>query len=171
MVSFFEPAIADAGPLGRMARQAFTDTFAAHYDPEPFARFCDEAYGAGGTMARDLADPTIRWRGARVDGAVVGYAKLSALHAPAPCPAERATELRQIYVLKDHHGSGIAEKLMLWAIDTAREGGASELYLTVFDHNERAKRFYSRHGFREVGRCTFTLGDRVDDDAIWMRAI
>jgi ribosomal protein S18 acetylase RimI-like enzyme len=56
---------------------------------------------------------------------------------------------------------------MEWGLATARAQGAPEIYLTVFDHNERAKRFYARHGFEEVGRCTFQLGERVDDDRIW----
>ena len=60
---------------------------------------------------------------------------------------------------------------MSWAIRSAREAKAPDLYLTVFDHNERAKRFYARHGFVEVGNCTFTLGDRVDDDRIWCKPL
>ena len=36
---------------------------------------------------------------------------------------------------------------------------------------ERAKRFYARYGFKEVGRCTFQPGDRVDDDRIWCRGV
>jgi predicted kinase len=36
---------------------------------------------------------------------------------------------------------------------------------------ERAKRFYTRHGFSEVGHCTFMLGDRVDDDRVWRKPI
>ena len=60
---------------------------------------------------------------------------------------------------------------MNWAVESALEANASELYLTVFDHNERAKRFYARHGFTEVGNCTFTLGDRVDDDRIWRKSL
>ena len=60
---------------------------------------------------------------------------------------------------------------MNWAVRTAAELGAPELFLTVFDHNERAKRFYARHGFEEVGHCTFTLGDRVDEDRIWGKSL
>jgi hypothetical protein len=58
---------------------------------------------------------------------------------------------------------------MRWALDTAAADGAPEVYLTVVDPNERAKRFHRRHGFSEVGRCTFTLGDRVDDDRVRRR--
>lgn len=48
---------------------------------------------------------------------------------------------------------------MSWALAAAVR--APEVYLTVFDHNERAKRFYRRYGFADVGRCTFALGDRI----------
>jgi diamine N-acetyltransferase len=169
--AYFTPTEADAERLGGMARQAFTEAFAGYYDPAPLARFCDEAYGPGGAMARDLADLAVRWRAAAVGAAVIGYAKLSPLAAPAPAPLPGAMELRQIYVRTDWHGRGVAETLMHWALATARSAGAPELYLTVFDHNERAKRFYTRHHFREVGRCTFTLGDQVDEDGIWARPL
>lgn len=170
-IRFFTPAEGFASALGSMARQAFSDTFAHLYDPTPFTQFLNEAYGPSGKMERDFADPLIRWLVAAVNDEPIGYAKLSPLSAPAPAPQPGAMELQQIYVLKPWHGRGIAEELMNWAIDTARAAGAPEIYLTVFDHNIRAKRFYTRHGFFEVGRCTFTLGTRVDDDRVWRKTL
>jgi GNAT superfamily N-acetyltransferase len=122
-------------------------------------------------MSRDLLDPTIEWLTAEAGGQIVGYAKLRALAAPAPNPQKGALELQQIYVLREWHGRGVAERLMHWALDRARTLGAPEIYLTVFDHNERAKRFYARHGFVDVGHCTFQLGDRIDDDRVWRKAL
>ena len=170
-VHYFTPTKADAVALGAIARQAFSDAFAHLYDPVPFGQFLDEAYGPGGTMARGLGDPAVRWRVAAIGDAPVGYAKLSPLAAPAPAPLPGAMELQQIYVLAAWHGRGVAENLMHWALEIARGEGAPEIYLTVFDHNERAKRFYTRHGFAEVGRCTFRLGDRVDDDRVWRKPL
>jgi GNAT superfamily N-acetyltransferase len=170
-IHFLNPTQGDASALGLMARQAFSDTFAHLYDPAPFAQFLNEAYGPGGKMERDLADPSIRWRVAAIADQPIGYAKLTPLVAPAPAPQPGAMELQQIYVLKPWHGRGVAEKLMGWAIDAARADGAPEIYLTVFDHNDRAKRFYTRHGFSEVGHCAFRLGDRVDDDRVWRKPL
>jgi diamine N-acetyltransferase len=170
-IRFFSPAKGLTAALGLMARQAFSDTFAHIYDPVPFRQFLEEAYGPGGKMERDFADPSIRWRVAAIDDQPIGYAKLSPLVAPAPAPQPRAMELRQLYVLRPWHGRGVAEELMKWAIDTARAEGAPEIYLTVFDHNMRAKRFYTRHGFSEVGHCIFRLGDRVDDDRVWRKTL
>ncbi len=122
-------------------------------------------------MGRALADPSVAYRVAVTDSEPVGFAKLLPLRAPAVDPAPRSMELQQLYVLSGWHGTGVADALMGWAVESARESGATQLYLTVFDHNARAKRFYTRHGFVEVGRCTFTLGDRVDDDRIWCREL
>ncbi len=122
-------------------------------------------------MERDLADPFINWQVAAVGDQPIGYAKLLPLRAPAPTSQPRAMELQQIYVLSPWHGRGVAERLINWALNTARAEGAPEIYLTVFDHNTRAKRFYSRHGFSEVGHCAFELGDRIDDDRIWRKTL
>lgn len=154
-----------------VARRIFTETFGALYDRADFTAFCDTVYSPGGSFDRDLAASDIRWRVATAGGEPIGYAKLTPLRAPARDPAPGAMELQQIYVLADWHGSGVAAGLMEWAVASAIAARAPELYLTVFDHNARAKRFYMRHGFEEVGRCTFQLGDRIDDDRIWRRRL
>jgi diamine N-acetyltransferase len=171
IIRYVTPVETGFAPLRAMARQAFSDTFAHLYDAGPFAQFLDTAYGSGGTMERALGDPAVQWRVAAVGDQPIGYAKLSPLAAPAPNPQPGAMELQQIYVLAPWHGKGIAENLMHWALETARVGGAPEIYLTVFDHNARAKRFYMRHGFAEVGHCTFQLGDRIDDDRVWRKIL
>jgi GNAT superfamily N-acetyltransferase len=171
IIRYFAPTKDAASSLGAMARQAFSDTFAHLYDPAPLTQFLEEAYGPGGSMERGLADPSIRWQVAAVGDRQIGYVKLSPLVAPAPEPQPGAIELQQIYVLSPWHGRGVADRLINWAFDTARAEGAPEIYLTVFDHNARAKRFYGRHGFSEVGRCTFRLGDRVDDDRVWRKIL
>lgn len=170
-IHFFTPSQNFAAILGPMAHQAFSETFAHLYDPAPFQQFLEQAYGPGGGMERDFANPVIQWQVAAIDNQPIGYAKLSPLTAPAPSPQPGAMELQQIYVLKPWHGQGVAEELMNWAITTARAARAPEIYLTVFDHNARAKRFYTRHGFSEVGHCTFQLGNRIDDDRVWRKSL
>jgi GNAT superfamily N-acetyltransferase len=154
-----------------VARRIFAATFGHRYDAGPFAEFLDSVYALDGSMHRDLGDPAIRWRVATVDGEPVGYAKLTPLRAPAPAPAPGSLELQQLYVVPEWQGAGVAQSLTDWAVEEARAGGACELYLTVFDYNDRAKHFYAKNGFDEVGRCTFQLGDRIDDDRVWRKML
>lgn len=169
VVSFRGALPGDLGALPPVARRIFTETFESRFGGAAFDAFCDACYGPSGTMARDLADPAIGWRIAEVAGVPVGYAKLRAWRGAPGAPG--AMELQQIYLLSSWHGKGVAEVLMHWAVGEALARGAYALYLTVFDHNERAKRFYARHGFAEVGHCEFRLGDQVYDDRVWCKAL
>lgn len=166
-VSFVTPDAALLHRLLPVARRIFTETFSDRFDAVELETFCDGAYRPGGSMARDFDAPDVHWRVAAIGDEPIGYAKLTPLRAPAANAAPGAMELQQIYVLSGWHGTGIAKTLMEWGLASARAHEAPEVYLTVFDHNERAKRFYARYGFEEVGRCTFQMGERAHDDRIW----
>ena len=62
-----------------------------------------------------------------------------------------ALEIKQLYVLAPWQGTGVAAALMHWAIETARAEGAPALFLSVWEHGDRAIAFYRRHGFVTVG--------------------
>jgi ribosomal protein S18 acetylase RimI-like enzyme len=170
-VVFVTPDCALGRRLLPVARRIFTDTFSRLYDRADFEAFCDAVYKPGGSMDGDLEAPDVNWQVATYKDEPIGYAKVTPLRAPAVTAAAGSLELQQIYVASAWHGTGVADNLMAWALTTANARRALELYLTVFDHNERAKRFYRRHGFEEVGRCDFKLGERIDDDRIWRRML
>lgn len=169
-VDYRAPRRGEGPALAAMARQSFVETFGHLYDDADLYPFLDEVYGPRGLPA-EMDDPQTEFRIACLDEALIGYAKLSPLRAPAENARPGALELRQIYVLARWQGAGVAPALMEWALARARARGAPELYLTVFDHNHRAKRFYARYGFGESGRCTFRMGSRIDDDRIWRKPL
>jgi ribosomal protein S18 acetylase RimI-like enzyme len=170
-VTYRAPGAADGPALSAMARQSFVESFAAVIEPGPLEIYLEQAYGPAGQMQRDLGDPAIDWRAAFLDDVPAGYIKLSAMTLSFEGAHRHAMELRQLYVVEACKGLGVADALTEWAIGVARERGAPEIYLAVFDHNQRAKRFYARHGFAEVGRCDFVTGPQVHDDRIWRRML
>ena len=82
-----------------------------------------------------------------------------------------AVQLSQLYVAAAWQGAGIAQALMSWVLDTARADGAPALALTVWEENDRAKRFYARYGFVHVGDYAFQTGNQVDRDLIMRLAL
>jgi len=163
-----EATAADLPAIDRVFRQSFCDTFAHLYRPEDLAAFL--AQFTADAWESEFHDARYRFQVAEADGEVVGYVKLG----PSALPIETdqpSTELRQLYVLKAHHGSGIARELTDWAIEEARGSGARELYLTVYTDNHRAKRFYGRYGFEAVGRYDFMVGNHADEDIILRKVL
>ena len=162
---------ADRKDLPPLALHIFTETFGRYFEAQAFADFCNAVYGPHGTMAADFDNPDVHWRIAEAGGGIIGYARGRPVQVQAPNPQKGAMELHQLYVLTAWHGKGVARDLMRWSIEVARLYGAPELYLAVFDYNERAKRFYAKHGFSEVGISPFVLGERTYEDRVWRRPI
>ena len=103
----------------------------------------------------------------------VEYTYPEMISASFEIPTEDARKLLPggVEPVEPWHGAGVAAELMDWAIANARERGAPELYLSVFDHNHRAKTFYARYGFADIGPCEFRVGNQIDEDRMWKRAL
>jgi GNAT superfamily N-acetyltransferase len=167
MTSYRGATVADAVVIDRIFDTSFCDTFAHLYSEQDLESF-RSSFGIA-DWENELGDSIFAFRIAEVDGVPVGYLKLAPLKLPVE-PGGPALLLDQLYVLKGHHGTGIARALMDWALEEARSRGAEELYLTVYIDNHRARAFYDRYGFEAVGRYDFMVGDHADEDVI-MRKI
>lgn len=168
MIAYRDAAPEDGAELAQVARRCFTETFGTLYRQSDLAAFLDQAFGTTG-LPSHLSDPAYRVRLGLADDRIVGFGKIGPVMFPGDWPAS-AIELHQLYVLGPWQGEGPGPALMDWAIGQARARGASEMVLSVYVANHRARRFYERYGFIEIGRYTFMVGDQPDDDRL-MRLI
>jgi ribosomal protein S18 acetylase RimI-like enzyme len=60
-------------------------------------------------------------------------------------------EVEQVYVSRDHRGSGVAGVLIAEAERQVRAHGHPEAWLAVATGNARARRFYERSGWTDAG--------------------
>ncbi|OYY71618.1 GNAT family N-acetyltransferase [Sphingomonas sp. 28-63-12] len=163
----YRDATPEDGPaLDTMARKIWLETFEHSASPADIALYVGEAFGPAGKLIAALADPAHHFRLACAGGEIAGYLKLSPVWLETPALLPGALQLSQLYVASRFHGSGIAQTLMAWTIDTARHQGATALVLTVWEDNERAKRFYDRYGFVHIGDYAFPTGNQIDRDLI-----
>jgi GNAT superfamily N-acetyltransferase len=168
MIAYRDATPADAPALDALFDSVFCDTFAHLYRPEDLATFL-ASFGVA-DWERQLRDPSFAVRIAEVDGIPAGYVKIGPMKLPVE-PGCTSMLLDQLYVRGEHHGSSIGRELINWAIDEARRRGAQALYLTVFIQNHRARHFYNRYGFEDVGRYDFMVGSQADEDIILRKAL
>ena len=155
------PGVADAEVIAGLMTSCFTATFGHLYAPADLASFLGDLTPE--RWRAELADPAFAFQLAEHDGVAVGFAKLGP-HGLPVVPAGPMIELRQLYLTASQQGSGLAGRMMDWVIATARERGARELFLSVYVDNVRARRFYERYGFEEVGTYTVMVGTHADED-------
>lgn len=168
------PAADDVAELSAFASRAFADTFAGMYRQADLDAFLDRVMSPS-AFAAEIADPRKRLRLARDDaGQLCGYVKLGPCDLPLPDgepPRDRIIELKQLYLADHCKGSGLADMLVDWAHDHARAIGCPAIYLSVWVENHRARGFYARHGYAEIGRNPFRVGDQIDDDRVWKKVL
>jgi ribosomal protein S18 acetylase RimI-like enzyme len=82
-----------------------------------------------------------------------------------------AVELSKMYVLPDSHGGAVSAALMRAALERAAAVGAASVWLGVNQQNERAQRFYGKHGFAIAGTKTFRLGAGIEQDYVMTQAL
>lgn len=167
-VSYRNATVRDADSLSALGAATFVATFGHLYQPNDLEIFLQNH--SSDVWAKELADPAFAVRVAELDGNMVGYAKLGPPHLPFE-PRGKAAELRQLYVVEEMKGQGIAQKLIEWVVDRARERRADHLYLSVFTDNHRARRFYEKYGFEPEGTYAFMVGTHADEDIVMRLAL
>ncbi|MCD2325197.1 GNAT family N-acetyltransferase [Sphingomonas sp. IC-56] len=163
MIRYRDAEAGDVSAIDAVFRESFVATFGHLYKPEDLAAFLGQFTLEAWT--KELATPGMAVRLAEDDAGVVGFCKIG----PVTLPVEAGpptTELRQLYLRERGKGTGAAQALAAWAIASARAQGATRMVLSVYVDNHRARRFYERHGFQEIGRYEFRVGDHIDDDRI-----
>ncbi|MEM6625668.1 MAG: GNAT family N-acetyltransferase [Pseudomonadota bacterium] len=155
----------DAPKLAALGRDTFVETFGALYDPADLKQFLEETHDVS-VWDRELEEPGMEVRFASSSGKFVAYCKIGEMKLPFEYGDAPVLELRQLYVRESSQGVGVGRILLNWAIDRARERGAEDFYLGVWESNDRAISVYESRGFEKVGGYKFRVGNTLDDEVI-----
>lgn len=165
-----DATLADADALAAIGRATFVQTFGAGYRAEDLNAFLDRDHTTVAAL-KYLGTPDTHVRFVEEEGAVAGYAMLAPSGLPFAEEGRRAIEVKRFYLLRPLHGRGVADALMQWALARAAALEYDDVVLSVFSDNERAKRFYARYGFEEVGAYVFMVGEQADDERVWRKRL
>ena len=169
-VQVTSPTEHDLPELADVAARTFPLACPPTTGPDDVAAFIAENLSQS-RFADYLADPERSVLTARADGRILGYAMLIRGVADDDDVQRAVTwrpavELSKMYVLPDGHGAGVSVALMGSALDEARALGATCVWLGVNQENQRAQRFYAKHGFVTSGTKTFQLGSQIENDYV-----
>jgi ribosomal protein S18 acetylase RimI-like enzyme len=166
----------DTHELAAVAARTFPLACPPSIDLANVASFIDTNLSAA-RFAEYLSDPGRAILTAQQDGRIVGYAML-VRGVEDDADVQRAVEIRpaaelsKMYVLPDYHGDGWSATLMEHALNVAAGWHVRCVWLGVNGENQRAQRFYAKHGFRICGTRTFQVGeDHRENDYVMIREL
>jgi len=163
----------DVDELAKLAAHTFPMACLPSVTADNIASFID-AHLSEARFGEYLADPERLILVAAQGNRIIGYAMLvhgvgDDVHVHRAVGPHSAVELSKMYVLSQYHGTGVSTALMDTALDSA--SGADCVWLGVNQQNQRAQRFYRKHGFTFNGTRTFRLGTRIENDYVMVRRL
>ncbi len=157
---------ADTVLLKELGASTFRETFDGTTAPENMDAYMTAAFTVE-ALAAELADPKSSFFLVENNQEAIAYLKLYVGGAPACVSDPQAIELARLYVRQKFISQKIGAMLMQKALDETRIKGCQTIFLGVWEHNERAKIFYHKWGFKKVGEHIFQMGDDPQIDW-WM---
>src|SRR5882724_5850399 len=161
---------ADATLLADLGVRTFYETFAADNTPEDMTAYLATSFSRE-QQAAELADPRTTLLIVQINATAVGYAMLRSGETPKEVSGEKPIELVRFYVSREWHGRGIGEYLMQSCLEEARLRDYQTLWLGVWERNIRARAFYRKWNFRDVGEHVFQLGADLQNDILMQRKL
>lgn len=160
----------DAPLLAALGAQTFYDAYVPLLPATELAAFVMETFSPE-LQAAELADPKSIFLILEVDGEVAGYAKLQ---EESLAPAGNGTQdlkVERIYLRQEWTGQGGGSALMAACLAEAADSGFDAIWLEVWEENARARAFYHKWGFEEVGSVTFAFGSQMQRDLVLRRPV
>lgn len=158
--------------LAELSYKTFWDAFHDHPKnaPEDLADYMQQAFNLE-QIRRELAEENSIFLIAEIEDETAGYAKLMIGSIEDGVIAEKPIELNRLYSKQEFLGKGVGTRLMEESFRIAEENGCDVMWLGVWEFNPRARRFYEKYGFYQVGRHVFQLGSDAQIDLLMQKEL
>ncbi len=156
----------DAAMLRELGEITFRATFTGTTSDENLESYLAEAFTCE-KLVQEINDPLAIFFIAECDGKAVAYLKLNRGQPPDCVSDKEALEIERLYVHEEFIAKKIGAQLMKKALTFGAENNHQTIFLGVWEHNERAKVFYYKWGFKRIGEHVFQMGDDPQIDW-WM---
>lgn len=171
-IDFYTPTTRNAESLADLARTTFWGTYRTEsaLERKHIKAYMDKVFTVS-KILDELGNPKNIFRIASNDEVEIGYFKLVMDSIREGIQSKSPIEISRIYLKKEFWGKGFGSRMLETCIEEAEKNKRDEVWLSVWQHNSRAIRFYKKHGFRKVGTHTFDLASSPQIDFLMQRGV
>jgi ribosomal protein S18 acetylase RimI-like enzyme len=148
----------DAVQIAMLGRITFTETFGHLFgDKNDLLTYSNKTFSVS-KIKSGFKNPNNIFFIAFVDNLPVGYAKLKLNSKSEFIRTKSVCQLQKIYVLGEFLSMKIGLQLQNLLLEKAKENKFDEIWLSVYEDNNKAIKFYEKNDFKTIGRHHFQIG-------------
>lgn len=102
---------------------------------------------------------------------IVGYCKIVWGEKPPQLPEENWARLERIYIRQPYWRQGVGTVMLQMITERIQQRQVKNLWLGVWEKNQRAIQFYEKNGFQNAGIIYFPFGNSIDTDFLMWKSI
>ena len=155
----------DLQELKEISRSTFYDAFAGQNNPDDLHSYLNSAFSEE-SLKNELLEPRSEFYFAKLQDKTVGYFKINFKNAQTDFQKDDEVELERIYVIREHQNQKIGQTMLDAAIEMGIQRKMRYLWLSVWEKNEKAIRFYRKNRFEFNGEHDFWVGNDQQTDRI-----
>ena len=154
MIEFHRAKSEEVSEIKKLLYETWTTTYSNIYSPEAIEQVTSE-WHALEFLAKQIKDPNMFFGVAKEGNKIVGMCNVSLVHNG------KTINIQRLHVLPGYQRQGIGSMLTQEALKSFPK--ATKVELEVEKQNHRARAFYEKHGFKDVGEKTFNIkGVRIE---------
>ena len=145
----------DVATISALAEKTFYDTFQGTCTEEDIQGLIKDFFSED-AIGKELSDPEDFCFIAEIDGVPTGYYRFKENAKAAPeFNKYKSIELKRFYVINEYHGKGIAQQMMDHFSNYVQANGYEMIFLSVWEFNFKAQKFYEKCGFTNSGLTNY----------------
>ncbi len=161
---------ADVQAINELCRRGFSKAHNQALAQTDMTHYLMNTFNTQQVIA-EMIQGHMRFLVAEVDDQIVGTVRLGRVNPPHPILLPTPLELSRLYLRPQWVGRGIGAALMQHTLDTAMTVGFETCWLTVWEGNDRAIKFYRQWGFQPIGTETLRVGRSAPHGMVMYRLI
>ena len=161
----------DVEILALLGRITYTESH-GHFidDKNDLSKYNNNAFSISKTK-QDLITSNNLFYIITIDDLPVGYAKLVVNVAHKSIVSQNNCRLERIYILNDFIPLKIGQQFLTFLEEQAKELQLDTMWLSVYEKNHRAIRFYERNEYKSVGEINFIVNGKEYENIIFSKKI
>ena len=152
----------DITSLSELAKLCFIDTFGHLYSKDNLFKHLEKTCSPDFFSTALLNDQLL----VAENDMLVGYIKFGNVGLPIENIPDASKEIHRLYIHPEFQGNNIGHSLIQSALDSPDLRSAKHLYLSVYEDNKKAQKFYQDCGFSIIDEYDYHVGSHIDREFI-----
>lgn len=165
-----ECKLSDIEELQKISYKTFDETFRKYNKKEDIDLYLKNAFTIT-KLKGEIENKFSKFYLLYFKDELVAYLKLNILDAQSEQIDENALEIERIYILQKYQKHRIGEILVEFAVEKAKTLKKDKIWLGVWEHNEKALKFYKKIDFKIISSHDFYMGEDRQKDYIMIKEL